>query len=904
MAGGSALPERDLAVLRSFARRIDPSDAGAHNNLGVLYYQKGLIAEAIAEFSRALELDNKMQVAQANLEIAYRNTGYYDRRVAELSERLRRSPDEKDARWELGRTYASLGHHEDAIREFEALLARSPDDVPTLIQLGLALKASGRLEEASDKFGRARDLDPESSLALFYYGEALYNRGLPDQARSILQEAVGLNPDNADAHYLLAFLYGDLGQHEAARAATKRAIALNPTFARAQTNLSLRRRTGAQRIVAEPVLELRRPSLSDASTLAHYNLGLAFRQKGYYVEALREYRLALESGEDRRLTLQAMGEVHLLRRDLGAALELYDELVKEFPDSPKLFNERGVCLHQAGRRPEAESSYRKAVELDKNYALAWNNLGVLQGHGDAGDDAMEAFHQALRCRRDLVTANLNLGLLLLQRRRLQLALEAYRQVLADFPRNAVAWNGVGLVLTELKRFADARNAFVRAVESDPENASAHYNLSFTLSQLGDFDGALRATKRALELEPFYVPQKYALAIDLQYEDPTIAIVPEISADVAVEEVGEDFSFDQRLLDQVFRDLAPPVPVQPVAAAGEDLLSFARECINKGLLDRASAELDRAIARGAPKASAAVLSGHIFARRGLHGEALERYREARMELGADGDAALGEIKALLALGRDREAGPLAEELVKKRQDNVDVLVAVARTRLSNGNPVGALDLVKEAQVRAPGRPDLLQLQARIAVRLGEVDSAIEAYHGALELDHSLAQVWCELGALEEKREKWPAARAAYERALDLLPTFVEAALALADLLRRTEQLSASLEVLVSLLIHDPLELDALQLLGRTLLDDGRPERALEAFGRILRYDPAHTGAMYYAGVALTRMRRYHQAVQLWERVVQADPSSSFAQLARNETRSARDLQHILLPGRPSGDRRTA
>ena len=41
--GVAAISERDLAVLRSFAERIDTSDAGAHNNLGVLYHQKGLI---------------------------------------------------------------------------------------------------------------------------------------------------------------------------------------------------------------------------------------------------------------------------------------------------------------------------------------------------------------------------------------------------------------------------------------------------------------------------------------------------------------------------------------------------------------------------------------------------------------------------------------------------------------------------------------------------------------------------------------------------------------------------------------------------------------------------------------------------------------------------------------------
>ena len=77
------LSERDLAALRSFARRIDAADAGAHNNLGVLYHQKGMAAEAIAEFQRALELDPRMAVARTNLEIAWRENGYFERQVIE-----------------------------------------------------------------------------------------------------------------------------------------------------------------------------------------------------------------------------------------------------------------------------------------------------------------------------------------------------------------------------------------------------------------------------------------------------------------------------------------------------------------------------------------------------------------------------------------------------------------------------------------------------------------------------------------------------------------------------------------------------------------------------------------------------------------------------------------------------
>src|SRR5207245_3517232 len=116
------------------------------NNLGVLYYQKGLVPEAIEQFTRALELDPRMQVAQRNLTLAYHNTCFEDHRVAELRERLRAAPDERAPRWELGRTYAILGAYEEAVAEFEELLAHKPSDVAAMIQLGLAEKARGRLE--------------------------------------------------------------------------------------------------------------------------------------------------------------------------------------------------------------------------------------------------------------------------------------------------------------------------------------------------------------------------------------------------------------------------------------------------------------------------------------------------------------------------------------------------------------------------------------------------------------------------------------------------------------------------------------------------------------------------------------------------------------------------------------
>src|ERR1041385_2238156 len=651
---------RDADALRSLARRIDPSDPGAQNNLGVFYYERGLIPEAIAAFGRALELDPEMRVAQDNLETLQRESGYYDTRIGELRERLAREPGARAVRLELGRVYFALGQHDQAALQYEELLRARPTDATALLQLGIMEQARGRLEIATEWFQRACDVDPASSVARLYLGRVLYNRGLNDKALSVLTEASALSPDHAEVHYVLGFVYGDLGHHEAARAATRKAIALNSALGTAQPNLLIggKRGSAAPRPAGgSPAATERAPG---SALQAHLSLAVAFRKRGYLAEALREYRLALEAGEDEVTAVEGMAETHLLRKEFGAAIDLYDRLLQRQPGNPELWNERGVCLHQAGRREQARSSYRRAVDVDPSYALAWNNLGVAAA-GEAGGDSIEAFHSALKARPDFTGARLNLALLHLQRGELKPALEAYRAVLAERPADSAAWNGVGLVLMELHRHADARNAFARAVEGDPNSASARYNLGFALSQIGAFDDALRETRRALELDPFYVPQHFALAIQLQFEESLLPVPPSLAAAPGAQPAGEGFAFDPQLLDDLFGELTREEPAAPPPGPREDPFALARDLVGKGLLDTAVAEVHRALRRGAPASRGTALLGEIFAKRGLFGEALERFREAAALDPDDPEILLGEAGALVALGRGAEALGAAERL---------------------------------------------------------------------------------------------------------------------------------------------------------------------------------------------------------------------------------------------------
>jgi tetratricopeptide (TPR) repeat protein len=881
-------------VLRSFARRIDPSDAGAHNNLGVLYYNKGLHEEAVSAFMSALELDPKMEVAQRNLEIAYSNTGYYDTRIPELKDRLRLRPDDREARWELGRTFSLLGQHAEAVEQFRALLEHRPGDVGGLLQLALAEKQAGNMESAQTLLERALALDPDSAQLHVTLGELLYHRGSSSEALRLLERAVAVNPDNHDALYLLGLVLGDSGRQEEASVATRRAIQLNPALSRTHANLALE----PQRIqppAPDPVPK-RELEVSGEGQLARYNLGLAFRSKGQYAEALREYQTALERGEERDLVIQAMAEMHLLMRRPGEAVALYDDLLRRQPQSPKLWNERGVALHQQGRFADAEASYRRALTVEATYAIAHNNLGVSLYHRGSVDDARAEFYAALAAKPGFTKARLNLALLLSRGKRYGLALDEFRQVLETEPEQPVAWNGIGLVLSELRMFADARNALARAIQTRPDYAEAHYNMSFTLSNLGDFEGALRETKRALELDPFYVAQKFELAMDVEFEDPDISIQPDLGAAQSTDSAIEDFSFDSASLDTLFAALVPTrisgrtiVAVQSTDPAP---FATATDFLSKGLYDRAAAEISRAIADGNAVPEGLALLGEVFAKQGLYGEALDRYREAlRLEPGLR-RGVIGEAWCLVRLGRANEARPLAQELLLAHQDDVEVLMLTADACAESGDPAAALAVLDVARRAAPMRADIQQKIGDIARSLGDNEGAMSAYRHALELDQDFAAVRFQLARLLQAKGQMREAEFELLSALDAVPTYTDATLELAALRRDRGRPADALPLLIELVERDPYHFDGLLALGETLLAMGQRRDAVHAFARVLRFDPDHVGALFHEGLLFAEQRRYHDAVARWEKVIELGGSTAYGRRARREIRTATDLQRIL------------
>jgi hypothetical protein len=116
------------------------------------------------------------------------------------------------------------------------------------------------------------------------------------------------------------------------------------------------------------------------------------------------------------------------------------------------------------------------------------------------------------------------------------------------------------------------------------------------------------------------------------------------------------------------------------------------------------------------------------------------------------------------------------------DDPDALMLAATARFEAGNPDGALAALNHARHVAPRPPDVLRGIGNITRALGDLDAAIGAFRHALSLDGDFAAVRHDLAELLMQRGNFAEAERELRAALEAVPTYADATLTLAALLR--------------------------------------------------------------------------------------------------------------------------
>lgn len=172
------------------------------------------------------------------------------------------------------------------------------------------------------------------------------------------------------------------------------------------------------------------------------------------------------------------GDLRQAGGDTLGALRDYELALKEAPDDPMIWNNRGVSLSSLGRYDEAAGSYRKAIDIRPGYWMAWYNLGkALHRKADRTPDgaegyeaALKAYERALELKPAHTSALNNKAVALRKLGRHEEALEVYDELIGNDPTYGHAWFNKGLLLDLMGLDAEARKCIEVASGLDPEFA--------------------------------------------------------------------------------------------------------------------------------------------------------------------------------------------------------------------------------------------------------------------------------------------------------------------------------------------------------------------------------------------------------------------------------------------------
>jgi serine/threonine protein kinase/tetratricopeptide (TPR) repeat protein len=273
-------------------------------------------------------------------------------------------------------------HLTRSIEYFERAVELDPDyalayaglaDAYSVLPSNVGTPVEEVLPKAKDAAIKALELDDKLGEAHASMGLALKLEGDKEGAEKEYLKAIQLNPAYAYAHYWYAMLLGEMGRGEESLRELETAFELDPLSVVILVYLANIRYELGDSLLAVELME-RALEIEPTRVATYRAYGTGLRRAGRHEDAVRVYSRAIEIDSTYHGGHNGLCYTFYEMGNFEKALEAADNYVRSFPSEPDAYDTRGDIYAYNGKLDQAIDNYRKALEVEPEYANSMRKL--------------------------------------------------------------------------------------------------------------------------------------------------------------------------------------------------------------------------------------------------------------------------------------------------------------------------------------------------------------------------------------------------------------------------------------------------------------------------------------------------------------------------------------------------
>lgn len=343
---------------------------------------------------------------------------------------------------------------------------------------------------------------------------------------------------------------------------TKPAVTKNPKTNSKSVNITVAKNTtpakNSTSIVSPPpqntiTISTSRPTSGNYDELYEQAIddGNTARDNRNYTKAEAAYRNAQSLKPKDSRAIYGLGNIYSDQQRWELAEKSYRDALRLEPNSAEANIALSFVLTQpisgvslADRYTEAEKLARKAIELDANNSIAFDQLGVsLEAKGMIDSETLNAYKRATELDANFALAYAHLGRLYRRNGKNTDSENNYRQAVklsTDVPTMIL----VAEVMQSQQKYAESEQLLRKAIREDEKNPSALFLLGRALLVKNSFDEAESILKTSLEISPQSFVPYWVLASVYQRKGNLIEAEKILNKAIQIASYGEKKQLSQ------------------------------------------------------------------------------------------------------------------------------------------------------------------------------------------------------------------------------------------------------------------------------------------------------------------------------------------------------------------------